>query len=208
MKLHDIRKYLQLNLLYQSIFVFSVVFVIFCYVSTRTLSWLSISWSAHWYANVLHCIIMHEALTAHVFSALTVLLTGHQERHLACRNTSLAVSCFFYHYLTVNHNWKLIAKFLCMSAWYRERDRNTLPTWTSTRRHSPAWTRDFATQRAAYAADRSTLEKSLPENAPPPCAPQPPYVSTIIFLPVNPASPWITLNILCVEKNNLFDCWS
>lgn len=37
---------------------------------------------------------------------------------------------------------------------------------------------------------RLTLEKSLPENAPPPCAPHPPYVSTIILRPVRPASPW------------------
>lgn len=31
---------------------------------------------------------------------------------------------------------------------------------------------------------------SLPEKAPPPCAPQPPYVSMIILRPVRPASPW------------------
>ena len=63
-------------------------------------------------------------------------------------------------------------------------------TCTRTLLQSPALTSDFATQRAAYAADRSTFEKSLPENAPPPCAPQPPYVSTMILRPVNPASPW------------------
>jgi hypothetical protein len=81
---------------------------------------------------------------------------------------------------------------------------------TRQRLHRPALTSDLATQRAAYAAERSTLEKSLPEKAPPPWAPQPPYVSTcqkileniikryyndkirditIIFLPVRPASP-------------------
>ena len=34
-----------------------------------------------------------------------------------------------------------------------------------------------------------TLVVSFPEKAPPPWAPQPPYVSMIIFLPVRPASP-------------------
>ena len=48
----------------------------------------------------------------------------------------------------------------------------------------------FATQRHIYAAERSTLLGSLPENAPPPCLPVPPYVSTMIFLPVSPESPW------------------
>ena len=57
------------------------------------------------------------------------------------------------------------------------------------RLHKPAATNDLATQRAAYAAERSTLLLSLPEKAPPPCAPQPPYVSTIILRPVKPASP-------------------
>ena len=47
----------------------------------------------------------------------------------------------------------------------------------------------FATHLAAYAADLSTLVGSFPEKAPPPCLALPPYVSTIIFLPVNPASP-------------------
>ena len=62
-------------------------------------------------------------------------------------------------------------------------------TCTKTLLHNPALTSDLATQRAAYAADLSTFEKSLPEKAPPPWAPQPPYVSTMIFLPVKPASP-------------------
>ena len=47
-------------------------------------------------------------------------------------------------------------------------------TCTNTRRHIPALTNDFATHRAAYAAERSTLDGSFPENAPPPCAPHPP----------------------------------
>ncbi|KAF4528281.1 hypothetical protein B566_EDAN011180 [Ephemera danica] len=47
-------------------------------------------------------------------------------------------------------------------------------TCTRHLRQSPAFTSDFATHLAAYAAERSTLVKSLPENAPPPCAPQPP----------------------------------
>ena len=47
----------------------------------------------------------------------------------------------------------------------------------------------FAIYLAAYAADLSTLVGSLPENAPPPWGAAPPYVSTIIFLPVNPQSP-------------------
>lgn len=63
-------------------------------------------------------------------------------------------------------------------------------TWTKQRRQILALTNDLATQRAAYAADRSTFVKSFPENAPPPWAPQPPYVSTIIFRPVKPASPY------------------
>ena len=42
---------------------------------------------------------------------------------------------------------------------------------------------------AAYAADLSTFVGSFPEKAPPPCGAAPPYVSTIIFLPVNPVSP-------------------
>ena len=47
----------------------------------------------------------------------------------------------------------------------------------------------FAKYLAAYAPDLSTLLGSLPENAPPPCGAAPPYVSTIIYLPVNPQSP-------------------
>ena len=47
----------------------------------------------------------------------------------------------------------------------------------------------FARYLEAYAADLSTLVGSLPEKAPPPCGAAPPYVSTIIFLPVSPASP-------------------
>ena len=42
---------------------------------------------------------------------------------------------------------------------------------------------------AIYAADLSTFVASFPENAPPPCLEYPPYVSTIIFLPVRPVSP-------------------
>ena len=41
--------------------------------------------------------------------------------------------------------------------------------WTSQRDASPAATTFFATQRMAYAAERSTFDGSLPENAPPPC---------------------------------------
>ena len=40
--------------------------------------------------------------------------------------------------------------------------------------HGPAATTFFATQRAAYAAERSTFVGSLPENAPPPCGQAPP----------------------------------
>ncbi len=47
----------------------------------------------------------------------------------------------------------------------------------------------LAMYRAMYAADRSTLVGSLPLNAPPPCRPRPPYVSTMIFRPVSPQSP-------------------
>src|SRR3954470_8297001 len=47
----------------------------------------------------------------------------------------------------------------------------------------------LATQRAAYAAERSTFDGSLPENAPPPWRAQPPYVSTMILRPVRPQSP-------------------
>jgi len=48
---------------------------------------------------------------------------------------------------------------------------------------------DLAAWRAMYAPERSTLVGSLPEKAPPPCAPQPPYVSMMILRPVRPASP-------------------
>ncbi len=41
-------------------------------------------------------------------------------------------------------------------------------TCTSARSASPAATTFLATHRMAYAAERSTLEGSLPENAPPP----------------------------------------
>ena len=41
-------------------------------------------------------------------------------------------------------------------------------TCTSHRSASPAATTFLATQRIAYAAERSTLDGSLPENAPPP----------------------------------------
>jgi hypothetical protein len=39
-----------------------------------------------------------------------------------------------------------------------------------------------------YAALLSTFDGSFPENAPHPCLPIQPYVSTIIFLPVNQQS--------------------
>merc|ERR1719460_200732 len=60
---------------------------------------------------------------------------------------------------------------------------------TRARLHRPDLTMDLAIQRHAYAAERSTLVGSLPEKAPPPCAPQPPYVSMMILRPVRPASP-------------------
>ena len=47
-------------------------------------------------------------------------------------------------------------------------------TWASHRSASPAATTFLATQRIAYAADRSTFDGSLPENAPPPCRAYPP----------------------------------
>src|SRR5204863_2300138 len=53
----------------------------------------------------------------------------------------------------------------------------------------PAATMFLATYRAAYAAERSTFDGSLPENAPPPCGQAPPYVSTMILRPVRPQSP-------------------
>ena len=53
----------------------------------------------------------------------------------------------------------------------------------------PAATIFLARYLAAYAADLSTFDGSLPENAPPPCGAAPPYVSTIIYLPVKPESP-------------------
>merc|ERR1719275_579954 len=61
---------------------------------------------------------------------------------------------------------------------------------TSARLQRPLFTTDFAICRQAYAAERSTFVGSLPEKAPPPCAPQPPYVSMMILRPVRPASPW------------------
>src|ERR1041385_8050564 len=62
-------------------------------------------------------------------------------------------------------------------------------TWTSQREARPAATTFFATQRIAYAAERSTLDGSLPEKAPPPWRAMPPYVSMMILRPVRPASP-------------------
>ena len=59
-------------------------------------------------------------------------------------------------------------------------------TCTSHLSARPAATRFFATHRAAYAAERSTFDGSLPLNAPPPWRAIPPYVSTMIFRPVNP----------------------
>ena len=47
-------------------------------------------------------------------------------------------------------------------------------TWIWQRSARPAATTFFATQRAAYAAERSTLVGSLPEKAPPPCGAAPP----------------------------------
>src|SRR5918994_130481 len=61
---------------------------------------------------------------------------------------------------------------------------------TSQRRARLASTMFLATQRAAYAAERSTFDGSLPLNAPPPWRAMPPYVSTMILRPVRPASPW------------------
>ncbi len=62
-------------------------------------------------------------------------------------------------------------------------------TSTSNRSARPAATTFLATQRAAYAAERSTFVGSLPENAPPPWRAMPPYESTMILRPVSPASP-------------------
>ena len=87
-------------------------------------------------------------------------------------------------------------------------------TCTRTRLQSWALTRDLATHLAAQAADLSTLEKSLPEKAPPPWAPQPPYVSTMIFLPVRPASLYNTkhttykFTLPTVQKQLLFKSYS
>ncbi len=47
-------------------------------------------------------------------------------------------------------------------------------TWTSHREASPAATTFLATQRIAYAAERSTFDGSFPENAPPPWRAIPP----------------------------------
>ncbi len=47
-------------------------------------------------------------------------------------------------------------------------------TWTSARSARPAATTFLATQRAAYAAERSTFDGSLPEKAPPPWRAEPP----------------------------------
>ena len=60
--------------------------------------------------------------------------------------------------------------------------------WTSHLSAKSAATTFFAMYLDIYAAERSTLEGSFPEKAPPPCGAYPPYVSTIIFLPVNPVS--------------------
>merc|ERR1719163_2417717 len=60
---------------------------------------------------------------------------------------------------------------------------------TSARLQRPLFTTDLAICRQIYAAERSTFVGSLPENAPPPCAPHPPYVSMMILRPVSPASP-------------------
>merc|ERR1711904_637555 len=66
--------------------------------------------------------------------------------------------------------------------WHRE-------SWTKARLQRPLFTTDLAICLQMYAAERSTFVGSLPENAPPPCAPQPPYVSMMILRPVRPASP-------------------
>merc|ERR1712070_994407 len=63
-------------------------------------------------------------------------------------------------------------------------------SWTRARLHRPLLTTDLAICLQMYAAERSTFVGSLPEKAPPPCAPQPPYVSMMILRPVRPASPW------------------
>merc|ERR1711904_767750 len=61
--------------------------------------------------------------------------------------------------------------------------------WTKARLQRPLFTTDLAIFLQMYAAERSTLVGALPEKAPPPCAPQPPYVSMMILRPVSPASP-------------------
>src|SRR5207247_9562474 len=61
--------------------------------------------------------------------------------------------------------------------------------WISHLSARPAATMFFAMYRAMYDAERSTLLGSLPENAPPPWLPTPPYVSTMILRPVSPVSP-------------------
>src|SRR5439155_17005282 len=59
---------------------------------------------------------------------------------------------------------------------------------TSTRSARPAATMFFATQRAAYDAERSTFDGSFPEYEPPPCRPTAPYVSTMFLRPESPES--------------------
>ena len=73
---------------------------------------------------------------------------------------------------------------------HRMRDADRIGDLHSQRSASPAATTFLATQRAAYAAERSTLVGSLPENAPPPWRAIPPYVSAMILRPVSPASPF------------------
>ena len=62
-------------------------------------------------------------------------------------------------------------------------------TWSSHFLAYPFATIFLAIWRNIYAALLSTFVASFPENAPPPWRAYPPYVSTIIFLPVNPVSP-------------------
>ena len=48
-------------------------------------------------------------------------------------------------------------------------------------------------------AELSTLVRSLPEKAPPPCALPPPRVLMIGMRPVRPASPWSPLEMTCPD---------
>merc|ERR1719469_1387820 len=84
---------------------------------------------------------------------------------------------------------KLIFTMLVIACALRSPFSVPYDSCTHARLHRPDLTTDLAIQRHAYAAERSTLVGSLPEKAPPPCAPQPPYVSIMTLRPVRPASP-------------------